>query len=119
MGLLYKRLFDKGLAYSVNSWVREITDTAVTVYDLYTGRERRIEEVALVALATTARPDDALFEELLSESASVIRIGDCLAPRKIDQAIYKGFVAGAERFDDRFIQEGELEAWHDEEPSVA
>jgi pyruvate/2-oxoglutarate dehydrogenase complex dihydrolipoamide dehydrogenase (E3) component len=108
--LLYKRLFEKGLAYRINTWVSQIAVGAVTAYELYTGRATGLDADHVV-LATTSHPVDDLFHELRGEVATVQRIGDCLAPRKVDHAIYEGFVAGAEMLDDRTIQEGELEAW--------
>lgn len=115
--ILYARLFGKGLTYRVNSWVSRITPDGLTVYDLYTGTQTNVD-ADLVVLATTSHPDDGLFHELDGRARSVLRIGDCLAPRKIDHAIYEGFAAGAEMFDERVIQEGELEAWQ-EEPLTA
>jgi 2,4-dienoyl-CoA reductase-like NADH-dependent reductase (Old Yellow Enzyme family)/thioredoxin reductase len=110
-GILYRRLFEKGLTFTANAWVDEITPDAVTVKNLYTGRLRRIDDVALVVLTTPSRAQDGLHDALDGRATSVLRIGDCLAPRRIDHAIYEGFTAGAEMFDERAIQEGELEAW--------
>jgi hypothetical protein len=41
----------------------------------------------------------------------VHRIGDCVAPRKLDHAIYEGYLAGRELWspEERYIYEGELE----------
>ena len=41
------------------------------------------------------------------------RIGDCLAPRQLDQAIYEGELAGREILTspERYIHTGELERW--------
>jgi hypothetical protein len=38
------------------------------------------------------------------------RVGDCVAPRKLDHAIYEGYLAGRELFgtDARFIDDDEL-----------
>ena len=43
------------------------------------------------------------------------RIGDCLAPRKLDHAIYEGELAGRELWspEERYIYEGELERWEE------
>ena len=43
--------------------------------------------------------------------ANLHRIGDCVAVRKLDHAIYEGYLAGRELFDphERYIYEGELE----------
>ena len=43
------------------------------------------------------------------------RIGDCVAPRKLDHAIYEGYLAGRELWspEERYIYEGELERWEE------
>ena len=49
------------------------------------------------------------------------RIGDCVAPRKLDHAIYEGELAGRELWspEERYIYEGELERASTQEPSSA
>ena len=108
--VLYARLFGKGLSYRVNAWVSAIEPGAVTAYELYTGATTTLPAAAVV-LVTAAHADDALFGALRGRHPSVHRIGDCLSPRKLDHAIYEGFVLGAEMWDRRLIAEGELEAW--------
>jgi hypothetical protein len=48
------------------------------------------------------------------------RIGDCVAPRKLDHAIYEGYLAGRELWsaEERYIYEGELERWEEAEIPV-
>ena len=43
------------------------------------------------------------------------RIGDCVAPRKLDHAIYEGELAGRELWspEERYIYEGELERFEE------
>jgi hypothetical protein len=49
--------------------------------------------------------------QLKAADVEARRIGDCLAPRTIDHAIYEGYVAGRELFgDDQYIAEGRLDA---------
>ena len=102
--LLYKRLFEKGLAYRLNAWLSDIS----------TG-----SEADAVVLVTTSHPVDHVFHALKGQVPVLERIGDCLAPRRLDHAVYEGFAVGAEMLDDRTIQEGELEAWPDGPPAPA
>ena len=64
-------------------------------------------------LATGHRANDALYFALKERVANLQRIGDCLAPRQIDQAIYEGELAGREilNSDERYIHTGDLERW--------
>ena len=64
------------------------------------------EELAVEGVDT-----DELYSALKGGVANLHRIGDCVAPRKLDHAIYEGYLAGREVWsaDERYIYEGELE----------
>ena len=112
---VYQRLFSKGLAYHLNSWVSEITRDSVSMYDLYSGHVAVMEDIDTVVLVTGRIADDSLYKELKGRIARLYRIGDCVAPRSLDHAIYEGFVAGRELWSlqHRQIGAGELESWRD------
>jgi hypothetical protein len=101
----------KGLAERLNHWAGAVEGSKVTVFNLYTGAQSVIEGVDTVVLATGPKANDSLYFELKGSVANVHRIGDCLAPRKLDHAIYEGELAGRELWDpeERYIYEGELE----------
>ncbi len=111
MATLYQRLLSKGLADRLNSWAKSVDGTTVTVFNLYTGAEAVLEGVDTVVLATGPKANDDLYLALKGHVATLHRIGDCHAPRKLDHAIYEGELAGRELFDwaERTIYEGELE----------
>jgi hypothetical protein len=111
MAHLYGRLLGKGLAYRLNTWISEIEGDRVTTFNLYTGAEETIDGVDAVVLATGPTANDALYFALKDEVANLHRIGDALAPRKLDHAIYEGYLAGLELWspEERYIYEGELE----------
>ncbi len=116
MPILYGRLFDKGLTYRLNTWASGVNDTTLELFNLYTGASERREGIDTVVLVTRPVANDALFFELKGTRAGLHRIGDCVAPRKLDHAIYEGYLAGLERWDpdERYITEGELERWPEE-----
>jgi mycofactocin system FadH/OYE family oxidoreductase 2 len=116
MAILYSRLMSKGLTDRLNSWAKRIEGSSLTIFNLYTGAETVLEEVDTVVLATGPKANDALYLELKGRVANLHRIGDCVAPRKLDHAIYEGFLAGRELFDpeERYIYEGELERFETE-----
>lgn len=115
MAHLYSRLLSKGLAYRLNVWAKALEGDRLTLFNLYTGTEETIEGVDTLVLATGPRADDALYFQLKGTVEKLHRIGDCLAPRKLDHAIYEGYLAGLERWspEERFIYEGELERWEE------
>ena len=111
MAHLYGRLLGKGLEYRLNVWAAGIDGTRVTLFNLYTGAQDVIDGVDTVVLAIGPSANDGLYHALKGELADVFRIGDCVAPRKLDHAIYEGELAGRELWspDERYIYEGELE----------
>jgi mycofactocin system FadH/OYE family oxidoreductase 2 len=111
MAHIYGRVLGKGLAYRLNSWALGIDGGSVTVFNLYTGAPDTIEGVDTVVLATGPKANDDLYFALKGEVENLHRIGDCLAPRKLDHAIYEGELAGRELWspEERYIYEGELE----------
>jgi hypothetical protein len=111
MAPLYGRLMSKGLRDRLNHWASAIEGRVVRIFNLYTGAESVIDDVDTVVLATGPKANDALYLALKGQVANLHRIGDCVAPRKLDHAIYEGELAGRELWDpdERYIYEGELE----------
>ena len=115
MALLYNRLLGKGLTYRLNAWAKGIEGDRIVIFNLYTGAEEKIAGVDTVVLATGPKANDDLYFALKGEVENLHRIGDCVAPRKLDHAIYEGYLAGCELWspDERYIYEGELERWEE------
>jgi 2,4-dienoyl-CoA reductase-like NADH-dependent reductase (Old Yellow Enzyme family) len=118
LGEVYSSLFSRGLRYELNAWLRRITTRSVSVYNLFTGEDRVIEDVDFVVLGTKPRAEDALYRALKGRVERLHRIGDCLAPRRLDHAIFEGELAGREQWSPhtRYIVEGDLERWRDASP---
>jgi mycofactocin system FadH/OYE family oxidoreductase 2 len=115
MAHLYSRLFGKGLTYRLNTWASSIEGDRVAVFNLYTGAAEVLEGIEAVVLAAGAKANDDLYLALKGQVENVHRIGDCVAPRKLDHAIYEGYLAGRELWsaEERYIYEGELERWEE------
>jgi hypothetical protein len=71
-----------------------IGPTEVFVRDLFRARVRVIEAVDRVVLSTGQTAVDDLYQQLTGHVATVQRIGDCVAPRGIEHAIFEGHRAG-------------------------
>ncbi len=56
----------------------------------YTGQPRQIEQVALAVMATPQTADDALYRQLQGKVKQLFRVGDCVAPRRVENAILDG-----------------------------
>ena len=112
---IYGRTLGKGLEYRLNSWASGIDGDRVSIFNLYTGAADAVEGVDTVVLVAGQKVNDELYFALKGSVANLHRIGDCLAPRKLDHAIYEGELAGRELWapEERYIYEGELERWEE------
>lgn len=120
MAHVYARLLGKGLDYRLNSWAISIQGDRVDVVNLYTGSQDSLEPIDTVVLATGPKANDDLYFALKGRIDNLHRIGDCVAPRKLDHAIYEGALAGHELWspEQRYVYEGELERWQESAVTV-
>lgn len=84
------RLKQLGVAYRTQTYVSEIGDHELTVFDVFTNEERKVSDVDAVVLVTMRRPKAALARELEGKAAQLFPIGDALAPRGLAEATYEG-----------------------------
>jgi thioredoxin reductase len=84
------RLKNLGVQFRTMTYLHEIRDHEVVVFDVFTNINTRIEDVSAVVMATSRRPRTALGKELEGRIAQVFTIGDALAPRGLAEAIYEG-----------------------------
>lgn len=96
---MYRNLLGMGLEQRLNSWARRIEGRSVVVANLYSGQEEVLRDVDSIVLGTARHPSDALYHALKGRVPNLHRVGDCVAPRTMDHAIYEGFLAGRELFD--------------------
>ncbi len=90
---IYPRLVESGVAITTQSFIESIERGSVTVADAWTGGAREIAADTVV-LVMTRRSDDALYHSLKERGSTPVRIGDCVAPREIDDATYEGMRCG-------------------------
>lgn len=109
--VVYANLFSQGLTYTLNAWVDKVRGGDVDIFNIYTGDEETLEGFDNIVLAVRHLPQDALYHQLRAELPNVHRVGDAVAPRKTDHAIFEGFLAGREIFDNwkRYIEPGSIE----------
>jgi 2,4-dienoyl-CoA reductase-like NADH-dependent reductase (Old Yellow Enzyme family)/thioredoxin reductase len=74
--------------------VDAIEPDAVRLTDTLTGSARVIDAVDAVVLSLGDRVDDALWLALAGTGYDVHRIGDCVAPRGVEHALFEGHRAG-------------------------
>ena len=86
---LRRKLKELGVETITDSAVSEWHGDGATVVDLLSGGERRLEADALV-FATVTQSETWLADELAGSDLEVHAIGDCVAPRHANMAIYEG-----------------------------
>ena len=118
--LIYARILARPVRVHPNTWVRSVRGRRMDAYNIYTGAGHEIGDVDAVVLVTQRRAEDALHRALGGRHP---RIGDCLAPRALDHAIFDGYVAGLEIDRSELPDPGELQRRWDlvevAEPAVA
>jgi hypothetical protein len=95
MAHLFPRLKAVSVKLVAQQFVESIDGPHVEVYDIW-GGERRTIEVDTVVLAMMRSPNDALFRDLRTSFKDLHRIGDAVAPRKLEAVIYEGEKLGRE-----------------------
>lgn len=92
--LWYRRALDQGIRMITDTIVRSIDQDNVTIMNHYSGRETVLEDISAVVLVSHPRPREEIYHLLKDKVPEIYRIGDCLAPRRVEHAIYDGFRIG-------------------------
>ena len=71
-----------------------IGDARVTLLDVFSRRTETVADVDRVVIRTHGVADDALYFALLGRVPEVVRVGDAVAVRWADRAIFDGHMAG-------------------------
>jgi mycofactocin system FadH/OYE family oxidoreductase 2 len=93
--LYYRRLIEKGVTFLEIHIVKEIRGNQAVIYNDYTPNQvRTLDNIDLFVLAMNKDPNDTLYKELKGRVPELYRIGDCVAPRKTQYAIWDGHMIG-------------------------
>jgi mycofactocin system FadH/OYE family oxidoreductase 2 len=92
--LMRQRLLKKGVTFTPDIAVLEIQGTTIKGLNVYSNALIDFEGYDTVVLAAGNRVEDSLYFALKGKVKELYRIGDCVAPRKIDMAIFEGNKVG-------------------------
>jgi len=92
--LTRQRLMKKGATFTPDFAVMEIRGTDVHGFNVYSNEWKTFSGFDTVVTAMGNRVNDSLYFALKGRVKELHRIGDCVAPRKVDMAIHEGYVAG-------------------------
>lgn len=90
----YMRAEKLGIVLSPNTALKSISGTTVSAWRVYAQKERLIEGVDTVVMATFNRANNALYRSLKGRVKELHATGDCVAPRRAIDAIYDGYNLG-------------------------
>ncbi len=88
--LWYRRALAKGIRMTANHFLASIGPGSATIVNNYTGQARQIEPLALIVMATQQAANDDLYFQLQGKVKELHRVGDCVAPRRVEHAILDG-----------------------------
>ncbi len=87
-----RRVHALNVVLSPTTWAREIGPDYAVIYDFYASKEERIP-VDTVVLACSIIPETRLGQDLADRHPRVKKIGDCVGPRRLEQATLEGHAA--------------------------
>jgi 2,4-dienoyl-CoA reductase-like NADH-dependent reductase (Old Yellow Enzyme family) len=88
------RAVQAGMTWRPNTAMAAIGDHEVTLVDVLARTFETISHVDTVVIRTNGLPDDALYHELAGTVPELVRVGDAIAVRPVDRAVYDGHLAG-------------------------
>ncbi len=88
--LWYRRALAKGIKMTANHFLASLGPNSATIINNYTAQPRQIEQVALAVMATPQTANDDLYKQLQGKVKELYRVGDCVAPRRVEHAILDG-----------------------------
>jgi 2,4-dienoyl-CoA reductase-like NADH-dependent reductase (Old Yellow Enzyme family) len=88
--LWYRRVLAKGMQLTADHFLGSLGPNTATIINNYTGQPHQLENVALVVLATPQAANDKLYHTLQGKVKQLYRIGDCVSPRRVENAILDG-----------------------------
>lgn len=72
--------------------LEEINDDQVVIRNLFSYEKEMIENWDTIVLSLGRVPNSELYEQIKHLAPQVWQIGDCLAPRTLEEATYEGFM---------------------------
>lgn len=90
-GKVHGMLRKLGVRFHVDRELSEITETAVTLRDLYTGETETLDGIDTVVMVVGSDAEDALFHTVAAGNGPECHlIGDAMSPRRVNDAIREG-----------------------------
>jgi mycofactocin system FadH/OYE family oxidoreductase 2 len=88
--LWYRRMLAHGAIFTPHHYLASIEPGRATIVNNYSGQARTLKDLALVVVVTPQVAEEGLYQQLKGRVARLYRVGDCLAPRRVEHAILDG-----------------------------
>jgi len=88
--LTRQRLLQKGVTFTTDVRVDEISSECVKAHRMYTGEPVIYKEYDTIVVEAAYLPEGELYHQVKGHVEAVYTIGDCVAPRTIEMAVYEG-----------------------------
>lgn len=92
--LLLQRLYEAGTEIIASHRISEIKGNTVVLKNVYSGAIKVLKGFDTVIIAASSSSDNQLYKELKSQGREIYPVGDCVAPRAIEQVIFDAELAG-------------------------
>ena len=89
---LHERMAEYDAQMIVHTAIPRIDKGEIVLMDVFSKKERRLGGVDALIWVGDNRASNALYQALKGTVPELYRVGDCVAPRKIDAAIREGFL---------------------------
>lgn len=87
--LLTKRLYENGVDIIASHTIHSISGNSIVIENTYNHRQKTLEGFDTVIVAGQSRSDNQLYKEMKALRGGVYAVGDCVAPRGVEQAIFE------------------------------
>jgi hypothetical protein len=91
-----QRAAAKGIIFRPQIEVERVSGNTLHGVDIFDRTPVEIAGIDLLVSITAEVPDEALYFALKADGRQIYRVGDCVAPRSMSQAILEGYHAGRE-----------------------
>ena len=88
--LWHRRVLARGVKLTANHFLASLGANSATIINNYTGQARQLEELALAVIVSPQQACAELYQQLIGNVRQLYRVGDCVAPRRVEHAILDG-----------------------------
>ncbi|MCL5961183.1 MAG: FAD-dependent oxidoreductase [Chloroflexi bacterium] len=89
--LAHQRFYEKKIGMRPHHVLKEIQGNTVILENIFSFERHSVDGVDTVVLAMGQLPNDGLYKALKGKVAELYRVGDCVVPRTVEEAIYEGY----------------------------